>query len=159
MSFIVPGAEPPVEATITNAAFFPDIDPAAIRGQMRLDGTITEPRLLMAVTNAIQHINDELADWRLAQQSEGFTTLSDVPGKSGAVESIGGENAKVILYRRAVACYAAAECADRFMNFDSSGKGQKRAEEQTIPIDDLRRDYIRAIADIQGRPRTVVELI
>ena len=41
----------------------------------------------------------------------------------------------------------------------NTGKGDKKAESLTDPIDDCRRDHLNAIADILDKPRVTVELI
>ena len=48
---------------------------------------------------------------------------------------------------------------ERYRDMDSTGKGDKKAEAQFDTIDDCRRDYHNAIADIIGRRRVTVEII
>lgn len=142
------------EQPITSNPFWPEIDPAAARDSMRLDGTITAARLRTALVEAIAKTNQELATWRTGKQAEGRATLADVPA-----EQVDGESEHVARYRRAVYCTAAANLIERYRDYDSTGEGHKRADALTDPIDDLRRDARWAIRDILGAGRSTIELI
>lgn len=143
-----------IEGRITNNAFFPDIELAALQDAMRLDGTVTEPRLRAAAIEAVISVNGELQGLRLEQQALGRATLADVPA-----EVVAGESVQIHRYRRAVYCLAKANLIERYRDFDSTHDGHKRADELESPIDDLRRDARWAIRDILGRSRSTVELI
>ena len=53
----------------------------------------------------------------------------------------------------------ATPAAEAYRSFDATNDGHRYADKLESPIDDLRRDAHRAIADILGRARTTVELI
>lgn len=142
------------DATITNDGWWPDIDPAKARDILRLDGTVTDPRLADALINAVGSVNAELAEWKVTQVALGIETLADVEAPQ-----VGGDSLYVALYQRAVRCTAGAELVERFRTFDLTDSGQKKAEEQTPTIDELRRDARWAIRDILGQARSTVELI
>lgn len=143
------------ETPITSSTFWPEIDPAQIREDQRIDNTITPARLRGALIEAIATTNDALAGWRTTQQLlNGHAELAVVPA-----EEIDETSILVHRYRRAVGCLAKALLLERLRDFDATGKGDKKTEGLTDPIDDHRRDHLNAIADIAGRPRTTVELI
>lgn len=142
------------DTKIENDGWWPDVDPAEVRDIARLDGTITPARLREALATAMGATNVELLPWRTAQEASGYTSLADVPSMV-----IGGASRFVDLYQRAVRCRAQAYLVERYRNYDVTDSGQKKAEEQSLSIDELRRDLRWAIADIQGLPHNVVELI
>jgi len=155
-SLIIPAPTPEtVEAAIASSAFWPSINPADIREEQRIDNTVTPVRLKATLIEAIAATNNALAGWRTTQQVlGGHAALADVPAEQIAEQSI-----LVHRYRRAVGCLAKALLLERYRDFDSTGKGDKKAEGLTDPIDDHRRDHLHALADITGRSRCTVELI
>jgi len=145
------------DTTITNDGWWPDVGSAKARDILRLDGTVTEARLVDALVSAIGSTNAELADWRALQlnaNGAAYATLADVPAPA-----INGVSRLVDLYQRAVRCLAGAHLVERYRNFDVTDSGQKKADEQTPSIDELRRDARWAIRDILGVARSTVELI
>lgn len=155
MTFIVPAPSPTVaEPEISSGGFWPAITPGDIRDEQRIDGTVSSTRLRSALIEAIARANGELASWRAAKQDEGHATLSDVPG-----EFVDDVSILVHRYRRAVGCCAKALLLERLRDFDSTGRGDKKADLEEDPIDDHWRDYRHAISDITGAGRCTVELI
>lgn len=155
MSFAV--TTPPTEYTETEidpGPFWPKIDPAEIRAAQRIDGTIAPQRLKEALYDAIASVNGELRDWKEARLAAGDATLADVEA-----DRIDDESIPVLRYRRAVGCLAKASLVERYRDFDSTGRGDKKADVQENPIDDLRRDARWAISDILGIGHSTVELI
>ena len=153
--FIVnaPAADPE-EAPIVSGPFWPDVAPAVIRAAQRIDNTVTPERLRMALIEAIACTNHALRAWRQTQADLGRTKLSAVPA-----DEIDGKSLLEHRYLRAVGCLAKALLLERLRDFDATGKGDKKADALTDPIDDYRRDHLHALADILSAPRTVVELI
>ncbi|UCV02293.1 head completion/stabilization protein [Dechloromonas denitrificans] len=147
-------SRPATETPIVSSPFWPAVDPVDIRDDQRIDNSITPARLKAALIEAIASTNSALAAWRIAQQAAGIETLAAV-----ACETIDETSIHVHRYRRAVGCLAKALLLERYRDFDTTGKGDKKAEQLTDPIDDCRRDHLAAIADIAGQPRTTVELI
>ncbi|WP_288739583.1 head completion/stabilization protein [uncultured Rheinheimera sp.] len=155
MSFIAVQPSPPSSgAVIKNSPFWPDVDLAQMREAVRLDGTVTEPKLQHAVTNAIIQINLDLAPWRLRQQAAGYEALQQVPA-----DLVNEQSVYVSLYFRAVYCWAKANLIERYADFDSTAKGAKDAEDQNNTITDLYRDARFAIRDILGVSHVTAELI
>jgi hypothetical protein len=158
MSFIAaqPAPAQGAEATIRNAAFWPDIEPAECRDAMRLDGTVTAARLRGALVEAMATVNDQLADWRRAQIAAGRPTLADVEA-----DAIDGESAHVARYRRAVHCTAAASLTERLRHFDATGKAANVHTQERIDAtaEDYRREAQWAIRDIRGEKRALIDLV
>jgi len=149
MSFI---ATDPTQATTTIAnGWFPDIDLATMREAMQLDGDVTDARLKQALLPAMIDVNTQLAHWRMAQQTSGYLAMADVPA-----EQLDGVSVLAHNYTSAVFCLATALIYERHTGYDN--KRDTSAERQ-MPVDDLRRDALRAIAQITGRRSTVIELI
>jgi hypothetical protein len=142
------------EAPIHSNPFWPDIEPEAARAALRLDGTVTGPRLRHALVEAIADINGRLATWRRSHQASGFPTLDTVPA-----ETVDGESEHVARYRRAVYCLAGASLIERYRSFDSTHAGHQQADELTPSVDELRRDAGWAVSDLLGRGRATIELI
>lgn len=145
---------PATEEKIVSGPFWPDIDPTTVRDEQRIDGTIPAPRLRMALIEAIATTNATLRAWREEQIDKGFAKLDDI-----AAEEIDEVSILVHRYQRAVGCLTKALLLERYRDFDATGKGDRKADALTDPIDDCRRDHLNALADIVGRPRTTVELI
>jgi hypothetical protein len=142
------------EPPIANGDFWPEIDPAQIRDAQRIDSTITPERLRAALIEAMASANVELAAWAALQVAAGHATLAAVP----AIE-IDDESIHVHRYRRAVGCLAKANLIERYRDYDTTARGDRKADALENPIDDLRRDARWAISDILGVGRTTVELI
>ncbi|MBV0841366.1 head completion/stabilization protein [Serratia liquefaciens] len=151
---VTPAPAPQVSTLIKNTDFWPNIDLKQYREDMRQDGTITQPRLLEAARNAINEVNDRLANWRKQQQGAGYSELDQVPA-----DRLDDESTRVQLYRRAVFCLTQASLTERFRSFDATNSGSKRAESLEPTVDDLRRDADWAINDCQSLPRMTIELI
>ena len=141
---------------IKNAAFFPAISIQNCREIMRLDTTITTPRLKAALIEAMSLVNSELAAYQKTHQQNGTKTLSEVE-----TERIDGTSVLVQKYTRAVYFYAAADVQEAMKNYDATGKNGntdalKRGEALSA---DYRRDGYWAICDILKKPRVTVDLI
>ncbi|WP_017922401.1 head completion/stabilization protein [Burkholderia glumae] len=147
-------AASPIEGTLTNDGFFPDIDLAALRDAMRLDGTVTRERLRHAARDAMLTVNDELAAWRARHRAAGAASLADVPA-----ERVDGESVLVFRYRRAVYYLAHADVTEKYRGFDSTKSGGQVAAELAATVDESRRNARWAISDILGVARSTVELI
>ncbi|MGX9559470.1 head completion/stabilization protein [Pseudomonas sp. CFBP 5750] len=139
---------------INTDAFWPPIDLDQLRATLRIDASVTAPRLETAAVAAAISVNRELGEWRATQQTAGHTKLADMPG-----ERINGVLVLVHLYRRAIEAATGAEVCERYRSYDSTNSGHQNAEELTPNIDDYRRDLRWAVRDFLGINRTTVELI
>lgn len=139
---------------INTDAFWPSIDLDQLRATLRIDASVTAPRLETAAVAAAISVNRELSAWRATQQTAGHTKLADMPG-----ERINGVLVLVHLYRRAIEAATGAEVCERYRSYDSTNSGNQNAEDLTPNIDDYRRDLRWAVRDFLGVNRTTVELI
>lgn len=151
MSFFPDNPTSPPGESIESGPFWPAINTATVRDVMRIGGDVTEPRLAHAVITAIAQVNQDLAGYRQASE---HSTLAEVPA-----EQIGGESALVHHYRRAVYCLARANIIERLRDYDTTAKGDDRAEDLDQTVTDLRRDARFAVRAILGITHTTVELI
>jgi len=145
---------PPLEANeppIRNTFFWPDIDPVRIRELMRLEYTVTPPRLREAILTGMSETNAELYDYRQRQMAAGYKTLSDVPA-----EQLDGESEKCFHYQRSVSAFASASVYERYRGYDASAKGNKKAEDIDGTIDELWRDARWAVSRLEGRPKSII---
>jgi hypothetical protein len=139
---------------INTDPFWPSIDLQALRASLRIDDSVTPARLETAVIAAAINLNQELREWKAAQQAAGFATLDDVPG-----DRIQEVSVKAHLYRRAIEAGTGAEVCERYRSYDSTNAGNKKAEDLMPTIDDYRRDLRWAVRDFLGKSRSTVELI
>ena len=160
MSFIAT-ANPPatgLETVVVNDGFWPDIDREQLRRDIRLDGTATPERLQLAVEAAIWAVNAELQEWQRAQMNAGHTTLAAVPAPQ-----LGGESIKARQYRRAIYSHVQAQLAEAYRDMDTlpsgAGKEQRVLSALEVRVDGFNQQLRWAIADLQGLPRTIVELL
>lgn len=142
------------EAEISSNGFYPNVDPAKVRESQRIDGTVTTQRLRDALIEAIATVNAETEAWRLLREAEGYATLAEVPAP--VIDEISINTHR---YQRAVGCLAKATLIERYRDYDSTGSGNKKADELETPLDDQRRDARWAINDIIGLSRTTIALI
>ncbi|WP_427184853.1 head completion/stabilization protein [Bordetella bronchialis] len=156
MSFIAsaPVPDPTTAAPIENDGFWPDVDLGAAREAMRLDGTVTEPRLRHALIAAIVEVGRDVSGWKAARVAEGYATAADVAGAK-----VDGKSVAEQCYLRAVYCYAKADLIERMADFDLTATGQKKTEWLDITPDEQRRNASWAISALLGRARVTVELI
>ena len=154
MSGFVAGGDTPPANHINTDSFWPTIDLDKMREALRIDASVTPPRLETAVIAAAISVNRELAKWRTQQQAAGHATLAAVP--AGTVNDV---SELVHLYARAIQAAAGAEVCERYRSYDSTGTGDRKAEALQFNIDEYRRDQRLAIRDLLGIARMTVELI
>lgn len=151
------GATSPDPLVIENDGWFPDINLAHMRDAMRLDGTVTNPRLAQAIIEAIIHVNQELDAWQLEKQAAGYLRMADIPAST-----VNRESKLTIHYRRAVYSTAKADLIERYRDIDSTASSisdKKMMDWVDDAPDDQRRNAHWAVADILGRTHATVELI
>jgi hypothetical protein len=143
----------PAAGIVSNDGFFPDIDKAHLRAAMRLNGTVTDERLVDALVSAIINVNGELAGWKAASVAAGAADVESMLPK------IGGQSVKATLYRTAVYRSTKADLTERYRDFDSTKSGAHEADQLDTTVDDDRKAARWAIRDLLGVNRTTVELI
>lgn len=135
--------------SIQNDGFFPDIQLNDVREKVRLDGSVTNKRLIDSIISAMLEINDQLKT--LKSKTVIFNEL--------ATSHIAGKPNTQLLYERAIYSAVAADINEKYRSYDSTGDGQKRGQELEPTVDDHRRNLRWAIRDLLGQPRCTVELI
>ena len=151
-----PPAPLPVPGIVENDGWFPDILLTDVRDAMRLDGTVTDARLVQAVVDAILHVNRELADWQGKHAAAGITALVDVPATR-----INRESRLLAQYRRAVYSTAKADLIERYRDYDSTATSvshKKSMEWLDEAPGAQRRKAQWALADMVARTHLTVEL-
>lgn len=148
-------AIPTPEGDVIEAGpFWPSQSTAELRGASQIGGEVDDYRFREAVLNAIIWIDAQLTGWRVMQEAAGFATLADVPAPT-----VGGESAKVILFRRALLATVRADLAEVSRDFDATAIGDQKAERLEPVIGDQRRNASWALSDLQGKPRARVALL
>lgn len=142
------------EEPVANNGFWPDLDPADFRAQHRLDGTVTPARLGPALATAAASINRTLRNWQQRQADAGHQSADSVPVPVWLADGV-----YEALYRRAVYALAHASLVEHYANYDATNSGGSRGEALASQADSYRRDAAWAVAEIEGRPHTTVELI
>lgn len=143
----------PDAGTVTNDGFFPDINKDHLRAAMRLDGTVTDERLVDALVSAIINVNGELGTWKAASIAAGVAELESMEPR------VAGKSIKATLYRTAVYRATKADLTERYRDYDATKSGAHEAAELETTIEDDRRASKWAIRDILGLNRTTIELI
>lgn len=149
-----PAVRPAGEPVIKNVFFWPDIDPADVRDVMRIEGTITAPRLRMAIKSAIAEVNAELFDYRRRQMAAGYQRLADVPG-----EQLDGESLRVSEYRNAVNAMTTALLSEQYRSLDTTATGAGKAAVIEAAIDELWRNARNAISNVAERAHCIIGLL
>ena len=152
-AFIAAGANTE-DTIISNDEFFPAVDPNLVRSLMRLDNSVTNPRIRQALIDAMGKTNTDLAAWQTTQQNQGNADLSNV-----AAPQIDGKTRHEHDYQRAVYCQAKAEITERYQDYDTTAAGTSHAEEIENSIDDYKRQARFAIRRILGQSQSTIELI
>ncbi len=134
---------------IKNDGFFPDVSTQQIRESVRLDGSVSDPRLKDAITTAILEVNKQLRS--LKDKASELSAL--------ATTEIDGRPDTELLYFRAVYSAVAADINEKYGNYDSTHEGQKKLSELEPTVNDHRRNLRWAIRDLLGVNRCTVDLI
>ncbi|MDH5633048.1 MAG: head completion/stabilization protein [Gammaproteobacteria bacterium] len=142
------------DQAVANNGFFPDQTVAAFKASTRTVDTVTDQRVVDALSQSIIETNRALADWQAAHELLGITRLADVD--SGVIN---GESELVISYRAAVFARAKALIIDKLRDIDTSREGDARANEYENTRDGYLREAIKNVLAIMGRQTLTVELI
>lgn len=142
------------DQTVTNLAFFPNILVAAFRTAVRLQDTVTDERVVKALTTAMMDVNRELADWKAAQILLGYNTLAEVASQNyGAITELQH------YYMNAVYSKAKAELVEFYNDSDTTSEGLRRFIGFLPAGEAYLREAKEAIRNILGDPHMTVELI
>lgn len=156
MSIFAPTTDPNHTALqiIANSPFWPAIAVDEFRATTRLQDTITDGRVIQALTESLLSTNRELAAWRDIQIALGYTELGSVPA-----ERIGDKTALEHHYLSAIYAQAKARLMEQYRDIDTTVDGKHRAAEFEGTIESWRRTAREAIRALLGTPRATVELI
>lgn len=147
-------ATPAGSVVIRNSAFWPEFTTATLRDTLRLDGTVTDARLVDAAAQAMVSVNRDLRDWRALQQLHGYQYLTEVPA-----DCVDGTSELELLYRRAVMARVQASLMERMRDVDTTATGTDRADRLAPAITECYRDARFAIRDLLGTGHTTVALL
>ncbi|WP_439461852.1 head completion/stabilization protein [Serratia quinivorans] len=149
-----PAPRPEDEPIVKNVFFFPDIRPAEVRDVMRIEGTITAPRLRLAIKSAMAEVNAELFTFRRNQMADGYPRLEDVPG-----DKIDGESVRVSEYRNAVSAMTMATLSEQYRSVDTTATGGRKADVIEASIGELWRNARNAISNVAERSHCIIGLL
>lgn len=145
---------PCTDQVVEGDGWYPDVLIAAFRAATRVGTTVTDPRAREAILGGMVSAGDALEIWRAAHEAAGIKSLELVPGPF-----IGGEARALVLWRRAVYAFAAADLADTHSDIGATQLGRDRGEERAAGADELRRNATVAIRDLLGVLRSKVTLV
>lgn len=131
----------------------PDLSIAAFRAAQRINQQVTDLRIREALLGGMLSVATDIRAWRSARVAAGATTLALVP-----LGQLGGEAIAVVLWRRAVYAYAAADLAETHNDISASEPARARNDEQRGAAADLLRTATLAVRDLLGRTRSRVSL-
>lgn len=151
--------EQPDPAPLPSTGFWPGIDFEELRAAVRIDPAVTPARIRDSAIAARLDIAKELDTWRQVQVAAGYAKLEDVPNKRGPQLADEGLVWSVALFNRAVASQVAADHGDRTRDAGTTLAGSDRADELESAVDIHRRNFRHALSDLQGRPRSTIELL
>lgn len=157
MSFVAHGGSQSQQQKappIPNNGFWPDIEPGEFRERHRIEGTITEGRVVQALGVALRDINRQLADFQARQVAAGIHAADAVPGEPWQMPSD-----TTALYCQAVYASAHASLLEAYRDYSATRDGDERGEAKADAADDYRRNARWAVAEILGETHTTVELI
>jgi hypothetical protein len=159
MSFVAPPpssspSAPDTADLVDGGGFYPPVEISNFRDSMRVSTAITDTRVRDALRSAILTVRVELRAWAAAKVAAGAPTLDAVE-----CDEVDFEPVLVVLYRRALFSFAAAELVETHNDISATKDGKDRIEEQLLTADEHRRNGTHAIRDILGVSRTSVGLI
>ncbi len=156
MTFVAAPAAP-APATpdaIAGDGWWPGLSIAKFRESIRLGTIVTDGRARDALLGGFISADTQLASWRAAHEANEIASLADVPGPV-----IDGEPRAVILWRRAVHAWAAADLAETHNDITATDKGRTANEQRATSADDHRRNAIVAVRDLLGKTRSRAALL
>ena len=140
------------DRVIPTAEFYPDISVKDFADSIRLDGTVTEPRMEFALRRAVIRVCKELKSW----STEQITSLAVV---TLAEYDLLEETDHCFSFKDAVYNHAKASLTEHYRDYDTKRDTTARSKELDLQIDSCRRNVRNSIADIVGRSHSTIELI
>lgn len=155
MNGFIGNTPPAPEPNIAIDDFYPALSPRDFRAGYRVDSSYQAESLRRALTDAIVDVTDDLSAWATAQKAAGYATLAAVPSAQ-----MSGNSRRVILFERAVFCFAKAHLIDTYRDVDTTRElGNDRASDHELSSDHWRREGRAAIHKMLSRPTVEAVLI
>ena len=157
MSFVAaPPANPPagVADAVAGDGWYPNLSIKALKDAQRIPETVSDGRAREALLGGFISAAVGLQAWRDQQEAAGKDSLA-----ATSSITIGGESRSVILWRRAVHAFAAADLADTHTDISATDAGRERNQVRAESTDDLRRAATAALRDLMGKSRSRVRLV
>lgn len=151
--FVASPPAPIADTIVVGDGWWPSLSIAAFRDAMRIQRNATDTRVREALAAGMMDAAHQLRTWRGVHEAAGVAELVDVDSPS-----YGGEKEVVILWRRAVHAFAAAELADTHNDISATDAGRDRTAARAVSADEHRRNATQAIRAIKGRGRNRVAL-
>ena len=140
--------------TLSNSAFFPDIELKEFMDMYRIPGDFNTDMVTEQAYLAMADINLQLNSWRDTQINAGFATLADAPA-----EQIGSTSHKVRLYKQAVFCLAKAKLLTDFATVFRKAEAENLGKEAPEREEKLMEQSNQAVRGIIDKPRITSALI
>lgn len=147
-SFIPTTPDSETEIVVANNGWYPDVRLKRFREEMRVSNDIDDVAAVARLRDAMLAVNAALKAWKTEQVAAGHVGLDAVPA-----ERYGDETEKVNWYFQAVHARAMRLLSRFARTPDTHRKGQDRADEMALTIDDyltLENQAVRAIQGLKG---------
>ncbi len=142
---------PEVADDIPGDGWYPALKVSVFRESQRISPQVTPLRARDALIGGIASADAALYAWRSA------STAVDLAATT--TDQLAGENRNVVLWRRAVHAFAAADLVETHSDISATDAGIDRSEIRAASANDLRRSATVAIRDLLRRTRARVRLI
>ena len=147
------------DQTVKNLPFFPGITVKGFRDSTRSQDTVTDGRVIEALRSSIITVNDQLSEWREAQELLNYATLADVPSDDYMIEGGNAYSELTHHYYTAVYSFAKASLLEKFRDVGTTTEGAQRADDFEQSEEGYRREARKSIRKILGKPFVTIELI
>ncbi|UXI00438.1 head completion/stabilization protein [Photobacterium sp. TY1-4] len=143
------------DTVINNDGFWPDINAGDFERRRGTPADQDDENIAYALVAAIAEVNRQLSDQKLKYQEGGVQSASELTSSP----SIGGKNAVVIQYERAVFARAKADLLPDFATVHQRNAGNNLAERSAETRSELLAESQRIIRNMCGLNRSTVTLI
>ena len=131
--------------TITNAYFWPAIDPQVFVDQYRIPQELPDDTIVNHLERSMNEANIALDEYKLEMILIGFEKLADV-----LADHINGSSVKVTAYTRAVYCFAKASLLEEMQTLDRRKDADNLAKTSVETEDKYRQFAQEAIRAVCG---------
>ncbi|MES2339599.1 MAG: head completion/stabilization protein [Pseudomonadota bacterium] len=150
-----PTIQPPAaDDAVAGDGWYPGLTVSAFRDAARISTQVTPGRARAALIGGMISAAAGLERWRAAHEAAGVSSLA-----ATSAAQLAGESRALILWRRAVYAFAAADLVETHSDISATEAGRERRETRAASADDLRRSATVALRDLQGRSRNRVAMV